>query len=45
MNDVRQENVQEELLTQARALLPEVVALRRRIHRHPELGNDLPRIA
>lgn len=31
------------LLTQAESLLPETVALRRTIHRHPELGNDLPK--
>ncbi len=30
------------LLDEARALLPEAVALRRRIHRKPELGLDLP---
>jgi hippurate hydrolase len=30
------------LLAEARALLPEVVALRRRIHRQPELGLVLP---
>jgi hippurate hydrolase len=32
----------EGLLDQARDLLPEVVALRRRIHAQPELGLDLP---
>jgi amidohydrolase len=32
----------EALLDQAAGVLPEVVALRRRIHRHPELGLDLP---
>lgn len=31
------------LLTEARLLLPDVVALRREIHRHPEVGNQLPR--
>jgi hippurate hydrolase len=31
------------LLDDAARLLPEVVALRRRIHRHPELGLDTPR--
>ena len=31
------------LLDHARALLPEVVALRRDLHRHPELGLTLPR--
>src|SRR5664279_792838 len=31
------------LLDQAAAVLPEVVELRRRIHRHPELGLQLPR--
>jgi hippurate hydrolase len=31
------------LLDEARALLPEVVQLRRRIHRRPELGLQLPR--
>lgn len=30
-------------LDQARDLLPHAVRLRREIHRHPELGNDLPR--
>jgi hippurate hydrolase len=30
------------LLTDARTLLPDVVAIRRRIHRHPEIGKDLP---
>jgi len=30
------------LLASARDLLPEVVALRRTLHRHPETGNDLP---
>lgn len=30
------------LLSDARALLPDVVAIRRRIHRHPEIGTDLP---
>ena len=30
------------LLADARALLPELVAIRRRIHRHPEVGIDLP---
>jgi amidohydrolase len=29
-------------LDEARELLPEAVALRRRIHKHPELGLDLP---
>nr|WP_242000062.1 amidohydrolase [Streptomyces klenkii] len=31
------------LLTEARKLLPDVVALRRRIHRNPEVGAHLPR--
>ncbi|KPH98622.1 amidohydrolase [Actinobacteria bacterium OV450] len=31
------------LLAEAHALLPDTVALRRSIHRHPELGTDLPR--
>ena len=35
--------VAEDLLDQASGLLPGVVALRRRIHRAPELGLDLPR--
>ncbi len=30
------------LLPAARAIAPDVVAIRRRIHRHPEVGNDLP---
>ncbi len=34
--------VAEELLDQVTAVLPDVVALRRRIHRHPELGLILP---
>lgn len=33
----------EEILCQARKLLPDVVALRQRLHRHPELGLTLPR--
>src|SRR5690242_16110793 len=33
----------EDLLGRARALLPDVVELRRELHRHPELGLDLPR--
>ena len=32
-----------ELLDAARALQPDTVALRRDLHRHPEIGNDLPR--
>ncbi len=32
-----------ELLEAARALQPDTVELRRDLHRHPELGNDLPR--
>ncbi len=32
----------EELITQAKALLPNAVELRRRIHQHPELGLELP---
>jgi hippurate hydrolase len=32
----------DELLATAEALLPDVVAMRRRIHRHPEQGLDLP---
>jgi hippurate hydrolase len=31
------------LLTAARALLDDAIDLRRRLHRQPELGNDLPR--
>lgn len=31
------------LLEEARSLLPETVELRRDLHRHPELGTDLPR--
>ncbi|HEX4903182.1 MAG TPA: M20 family metallopeptidase, partial [Acidimicrobiales bacterium] len=31
------------LLESARSLQPRTVALRRDLHRHPELGNDLPR--
>ncbi|MFN8623620.1 MAG: M20 family metallopeptidase [Chloroflexota bacterium] len=31
------------LLASARAILPDVVAVRRRLHRIPEIGNDLPR--
>jgi metal-dependent amidase/aminoacylase/carboxypeptidase family protein len=30
------------LLQQAHELLPQAIALRRRIHSHPELGNELP---
>jgi amidohydrolase len=30
------------LIDAARAIQPEVVAIRRRIHRHPEIGTDLP---
>ena len=33
----------EDLLDTARELLPDVVDLRRRLHRHPELGLELPR--
>ncbi len=33
----------DKLLSQARDLLPRAVALRRKIHQYPELGNDLPR--
>jgi hippurate hydrolase len=32
-----------DLLAAARTELPDTVALRRDLHRHPELGNDLPR--
>ena len=32
----------EELLRDAKALLPDAIELRRRIHRHPELGLELP---
>jgi hippurate hydrolase len=32
-----------ELLDAARALQPDTVDLRRDLHRHPEIGNDLPR--
>jgi hippurate hydrolase len=35
--------VTSELLDAARALQPDTVALRRDLHRHPEIGNDLPR--
>jgi amidohydrolase len=31
-----------DLLVSARAMLPELVAYRRRLHRHPEVGLDLP---
>ncbi|MGH3611307.1 MAG: amidohydrolase, partial [Pseudonocardia sp.] len=31
------------LNTQARSLQPRTIALRRALHRHPELGLDLPR--
>ena len=31
------------LLDEARSLQPQTVSLRREIHRHPELGLDLPR--
>jgi amidohydrolase len=31
-----------ELLVSARAMLPELVAYRRRLHRHPEVGLELP---
>jgi amidohydrolase len=30
------------LLGEARALLPDIAAIRRRLHRHPEIGLDLP---
>lgn len=36
-------SIDPELLEEARALLPETVALRRRIHEHPELGLENPR--
>jgi hippurate hydrolase len=32
----------EELLSEAKGELPEAVALRRRLHANPEIGNDLP---
>jgi hippurate hydrolase len=32
-----------EILAEAKELLPDTIDLRRRIHRHPELGNDLPK--
>ncbi len=32
-----------DLIAGARALLPDTIELRRDLHRHPELGNDLPR--
>ena len=32
----------DDLLEAARAIQPDVVAIRRRIHRHPEIGTDLP---
>ena len=35
--------VQTSLLDEARGLLDETVDLRRRIHRHPEIGLTLPR--
>lgn len=35
--------VQASLLHEARGLLDDVIALRRRIHRHPEIGLTLPR--
>lgn len=35
--------IEAELLDAARADLPRTVELRRDLHRHPELGNDLPR--
>ena len=35
--------IDEDLLGTARALLPGVVELRRELHRHPELGLELPR--
>jgi hippurate hydrolase len=31
-----------DLLDAARAIQPDVIAIRRRIHRHPEIGTDLP---
>jgi amidohydrolase len=33
----------EDLLAQAKAIWPDLIATRRRLHRHPELGLDLPR--
>ncbi len=30
------------VLADARSILPDLVAIRRRIHRHPEIGTDLP---
>ena len=36
-------NLFDNLVAEAEALLPETIALRRDIHAHPELGNDLPR--
>ncbi len=36
-------NLFDNLVADAEALLPETIALRRDIHAHPELGNDLPR--
>ena len=33
------------LLDEARAILPQMVAVRRRIHAEPEIGLDLPRTA
>jgi hippurate hydrolase len=35
-------SVQQQLLADATALLPDVVAVRRAIHQEPEIGNDLP---
>jgi hippurate hydrolase len=32
-----------EILSEARALLDDAIQLRRRIHRHPEIGLTLPR--
>ena len=35
----------DELMTEAGALMPDAVALRRKIHANPELGLDLPETA
>src|SRR4029453_8510503 len=39
-NDV--EKATPEIVSAAREILPDVVALRRRLHRRPEIGLDLP---
>ena len=42
-NKVTQQGNQHPVFRQAEALLPDAVALRRRIHQQPELGNQTPR--